>query len=142
MALFPYPDGCTGWFLWKLMPWEMSRSQYLETFDRRNLLASKEWDIKAAKAAAKIMLPDLNGRFVIILGTQVRTALGLAPMEPLLFTTARFPFGNAGSSVAFDCLALPHPSGRNFWYRKKENVEATKRCLELAIETASLQCEV
>lgn len=106
--LYPYPEGSTGWWLWKMLPEDTTRAQYLDMFDRRNLLRAREWSGDAARRAAKLLLPTLTGRAVVVLGTQVRAALSLPLTEPLVWRRC-VPY-------EFDWIAVPHPSGRNRWY--------------------------
>lgn len=113
--LYPYPEGCTGWRIWKMLPEGTTRQQYLRAFDRRNLLRRRDWDPKAAQTAAVELLPELRGRVVVVLGTQVRAALGLLESEPLSVHT--FEEGEDH----FLWVAFPHPSGRNRWFNSKEN---------------------
>lgn len=125
--LYPYPEGCTGWRLWQLLPEGTTRHQYLAAFDRRNLLRARAWDARAARAAAAELLPRLEGRFVVVLGTQVRAALGLLPAEPLEVRVQRV----SGDVFDFDLtwLAFPHPSGRNRWFNDPANRRAAAAAL-------------
>ncbi|MDO8616898.1 MAG: hypothetical protein Q7T33_14380 [Dehalococcoidia bacterium] len=117
--LYPYPAGCTGWRLWKMLPEGTSRQQYLEAFDRRNLLRAREWDLKKAREAAEALLPELDGRLVVVLGTGVRAALGLPGSEPLEMLKT---FASVGRrKVTFDWIPFPHPSGRNHWFNRPAN---------------------
>lgn len=108
--LYPYPEGSTGWRLWKMLPEGTPRAQYLEMFDRRNLLRTREWSASAARAAAVFLLPELAGRAVVVLGTQVRSALGFPQVKPLVWHRC--------AAHQFDWVAVPHPSGRNLWYNE------------------------
>ena len=130
--LYPYPEGSAGWRLWKMLPEGTTRRQYLDMFDRRNLLRAREWDQRAARAAAQELLPELGGRAVIVLGTQVRAALGLPKAEPLTWYEMRIP-PVGQKATGFFYAALPHPSGRNMWYNKMANREAVGKFL---VETA------
>lgn len=126
--LYPYPENSAGWRLWKMLPGEVSRREYLAMFDRRNLLRQKVWDQQAAREAAQELLPELSGRFVVVLGTQVRAALGLPAVRPLE-QMARTEQG----TVLFSWIAVPHPSGRNRWYNEPGNKEQVgAMLLELA----------
>lgn len=121
--LYPYPEGSTGWRLWQMLPEGTTRKHYLESFDRRNLLRARAWDSRAARAAAEVILPELSGRLVIVLGTQVRIALGLTASEPLAY----HPIVRGAQEFAW--VALPHPSGRNFWYNDPVNRAAASLVL-------------
>ena len=127
--LYPYPEGSAGWRLWKMLPEGTTRRQYLDMFDRRNLLRAREWDQRAARAAAQELLPELGGRAVIVLGTQVRAALGLPKAEPLAWRMVSGPPVDGRVSFLFSYAALPHPSGRNMWYNAPTNREAVGKFL-------------
>lgn len=115
--LYPYPAGSAGYRLWRLLPEGTSRAQYLAAFDRRNLLRAREWSAAEARRAAQALLPDLVGRLVVVLGTEVRSALGLPKVEPLSINESWLP----GSPAQLRWVALPHPSGRNLWYNNEAN---------------------
>lgn len=136
--LFPYPEGSAGWRLWKMLPGSVTRREYLKMFDRMNLLRSREWSQVDARAAAAAIVPKLRGRLVVVLGTQVRAALGLPLVRPLERTRTVLPTTPSGDAqVALDWLAIPHPSGRNRWYNEPGNRERTgAMLLELARRAA------
>lgn len=125
--LFPYPEDSTGYLLWKMMPDGTSRSEYVRAFERRNLLRARQWDALAAQDAARAVRPTLDGRVVVVLGTEVRKALGLAPAEPL----------SCNDAGGFRWVAVPHPSGRNRWFNEPANFELSRRVLA-ALFRASL----
>lgn len=81
------------------------------------------WDSSAARAAADIILPELSGRMVVVLGTQVRIALGLPTSEPLGYHPI------VPGIQQFAWVAFPHPSGRNFWYNDPINRGAASAVL-------------
>ena len=120
--LYPYPEGSAGWRLWQMLPEGTTRAGYLRAFDRRNLLRARVWNQPAARAAVKDLLPALEGRMVIILGTQVRAAFGLLAVKPLQLARAVVPIVASTSSsqqfCTFEWAAVPHPSGRNRWYNE------------------------
>lgn len=117
--LYPYPEGSAGYRLWKMMPDGTTRGEYLHAFERRNLLRARRWDAAAARDAARAMRPSLEGRVVVILGTDVRKALELEPAEPL----------SCNDAGDFGWVAVPHPSGRNRWFNEPANFEAARRVL-------------
>ena len=124
--LYPYPPGCAGWRLWRMLPDGTTRQQYLDAFDRRNLLRAREWDQRAAREAADELFPKLSGRLVVVLGTQVRAALMLPPSEPLGRHSIVHERGQ------FEWIAFPHPSGRNHWFNDPANrAMASKVLLDL-----------
>lgn len=117
--LYPYPEGSTGYRLWKMLPDGTTRSEYLSAFERRNLLRARQWDALAARDAARAARPTLEGRVVVVLGTEVRKALELAPAEPL----------SCNDAGGFRWVAVPHPSGRNRWFNEPANFERSRRVL-------------
>lgn len=123
--LFPYPEGSAGYRLWKMLPDGTRRRDYLAAFERRNLLRAREWDGSAAREAARALLPELAGRVVVVLGTQVRTALDLRPAEPLSFHEEVLGCGR------LRWVAFPHPSGRNRWFNQPENRARARELLAL-----------
>lgn len=126
--LYPYPEGCTGWRLWKMLPDGTPRTQYLEAFDRRNVLHSRAWDRQAARQAGQKLLPELMGRVVVVLGSDVRAALGLPPAEPLLMS--EYPIQAGGVEDDLRWVAFPHPSGRNRWFNDPGNQFAARQLFQ------------
>jgi hypothetical protein len=125
-ALFPYPPGCTGWRVLRLLQTRLpsvTRGQYLAAFDRRNLLDAKVWMADDAREAARHFLdldvPLLAGRTVLVFGAQPRRLLGLPPLlvhpQELRGVTWR---------------QLPHPSGRCRWYNDRRHAAAAALLLE------------
>lgn len=102
-ALYPAPDGCSGHRLCcRILG--LSRREYLERFDRRNVLEGfGTWSARAARTAASRILGD--HRRVVALGAKVAAALGL-PTEP--FRTHDLLLHGAEERYI---LVLPHPSG-------------------------------
>lgn len=120
--LYPYPEGSAGHRLWKLLPEGTTRNQYMAAFDRRNLLHARKWDAREARHAAQDLLPELVGRLVVLLGTEVRSALGLPAVVPLsMHESLLRPDASPGTQIMLRWVALPHPSGRNLWYNNEDN---------------------
>jgi len=115
-ALYPHPPGCAGHRLWGMLNEAMpsgeqvSRSQYLRAFDRRNLVAGKTWSQAEARAGAGELTRELRGRVVVVLGQQPRQALGL-PLHLI------HPIVHEGVTWR----QVPHPSGRNHYYNDATN---------------------
>jgi hypothetical protein len=111
-ALWPDPPNCTGWRLWKLLEARNGATQdeYVQAFDRRNLLPGKVWNAREARAAALRMVPDLAGRTVVLLGQEVRHAFRI----PKLLIHPQ----EVGLTV---WRQLPHPSGLNHWFNEEVN---------------------
>jgi len=125
-ALYPHPPGCVGHRLWKLLETETgaSMSQYLRAFDRRNLLPTCEWTGRRdAREAAEAILPDIQGRTILLLGAEVRKAFGQIDLQPgdfvdvLAFSLCE----DQSSEKRWRFYYLPHPSGRNLWYNDEAN---------------------
>lgn len=109
--LYPYPEGSTGYRLWKMLPEGTTRAQYIAAFDRMNLLRARRWDAAAAREAGEVLLPSLAGRVVVVFGTEVRKALGFRQAEPLSFH----------EDDQLRWVAFPHPSGLNRWFNDPDN---------------------
>lgn len=120
-ALYPEPPRCTGWNLWKMLHDKTgaTQEQYLEAFDRRNLLNARRWDARQARAAANSLVDLLQGRVVVVLGAEVVHALGL----PRLLLHPQVSRGVTWRQ-------LPHPSGRCHWYNDPKNREVASLLLE------------
>ncbi len=120
-ALYPEPVGCTGYNLWKLLHTRTGASpgEYLEAFDRRNLLSARVWRKPDATKAAQYWTQMLQGREVVVLGAEPRDALRL----PVLLVHPQEIGGVTWRQ-------LPHPSGRNLWY----NVPGNREVAELLME--------
>jgi hypothetical protein len=125
-ALYPLPEGCTGHRIFcminEILPasGEISMRQYLEMFDRRNLLSVREWRARDARAAAIGFLAGLRRRAVIVLGQPTWSALGLSPTTGLLRSDAYFES---------EFWRVPHPSGLNRWFNETRNRRAAARLM-------------
>jgi hypothetical protein len=107
-ALYPDPPGCTGYRLWQMLAEHTgaTKQQYLEVFERTNILHARKWSRADAEAAADGRWESWNGREVVVLGDDTRRALAL-PDVPLIL-----PQYHEGVRWR----RVPHPSGRNHWY--------------------------
>lgn len=121
--LYPAPDGCTGHRLWKMLNarTEASCQEYLDVFERRNLVRGMVYDKKLATMAAERIYAELwgSGRTVILLGRDVQKAFGHPPvlLHPQLIGGTHW-------------RQIPHPSGRNPWYNEKKNQDLVGVLLE------------
>lgn len=112
-ALFPYPVGSTGWRIWQLLRIKdetITRGQYLEGFDRVDLVLGLEWSNDLALQRAS-RLPSLYaGRTIVVFGDACRRAIGLPKMliHPVELHGVTW-------------RQLPHPSGRCLWYNDIES---------------------
>jgi hypothetical protein len=122
-ALFPYPPGCTGHRIFEMLrerrP-DLRRQNYLDTFERRNLVVG-DWDRDTARKSADLFYAEFWGsrRTIVLLGEEVRRAFCHPPL--LLH-----PQDIGGSTWR----QVPHPSGRNRWYNGSENRKAVGLLLE------------
>lgn len=124
-ALFPYPQGCTGWRAWQLLraaAGEVTRRQYLDAFERVNVLPGRQWDRHAARLAG----PPIRDR--LVLDRRAFVALGAATREALN-TPLTEPGEWRDYLTGARCTWLPHPSGRNRWYNDPWNAGAAARVL-------------
>lgn len=121
--LFPLPEGCTGNRLWKMLHSRTGANelQYLEAFERRNLVQGTDYVGTRAKARAHEISLELEGtgRTVVLLGQDVRKAFG----HPRLLVHPQVIGGCTWRQI-------PHPSGRNLWYNVPDNVRVVELLLE------------
>lgn len=122
---------------------DLSPEEYLETFDRTNLLyyfpgrwkRDDKWPRREAEIAAAAVKPFLRGRDVILLGRNVARAFGY-PAQQLDFHTW-FRDEVWGFSVS----VVPHTSGRNKWYSKQNNEEVSREFWKALREELSRDSE-
>lgn len=107
-ALVYWPEGCTGHRVLGLLQRAdpaVSGDDYLEMFDRRNLVAGRAWSDAAAREAAR-QFDTRGSRSVVVLGAKTWAAFG-APATPWL---------SSCSDGQVEWWRVPHPSGLNRWY--------------------------
>lgn len=118
--------------------------EYLETFERRNLVRGVTYRRLDAMMAARQMLGELldTGRTVVLLGGSVREAFSRAMHDSPKFyheTLETLCLGRLGlppvlvhPQMAGGCTwrQIPHPSGRNLWYNVPKNRETVAMLLE------------
>ena len=132
-ALAPFPERSTGWRVLQLLREGLSsepptRSQYMAAFDRRNVLHSRAWSAREARAVGAALLPQLAGRRVVVLGVQTLAALGLP--RPTWGAWAHHGpslLDRDGAMTAY-CV-LPHPSGLCREYNDPEVRRVASRVL-------------
>lgn len=113
-ALWPAPEGCSGWRLCRLLG--LTSEDYLARFARANLLTGGgEWDARAAREEADRRLDDPAGHGeLVLLGRRVQAAFRLSSsVEPVRRLTTNFgrAAGPFGAGRAWRVVVLPHPSG-------------------------------
>ena len=138
-ALYPRPHGCTGWHLQQMLRPAFHPGDYLRAFDRIDLLehheqvGGKGYTARLRRAHWRMLEHIIDGKYetVVLLGADVwRAMLGVPKLRPpwLCWRTVSVTSNDVGWQVRF--LTLPHPSGRNPWYRNPANKAATSRALQ------------
>lgn len=144
--LYPAPEGCTGHRLWTLLHARTGafRQQYMDTFERRNLVQAYVFDKARAWARAYEIVCELrdSGRIVVLLGGEVRKAFDhvLREISTERIGTSEWTAESVDalpptlihpvSVVGCTWRQLPHPSGLNRWY----SVPANRELAELLME--------
>jgi len=126
----PLPTQCAGGRLVELAG--LTSQQYLEWFDRANLLqffpgrnmCPDKFPKPMAQIAAEAMKPLLRGRQLILLGRNVAEAFGYPAQHLAWHEWFEDPFWG------FTVAVVPHTSGRSHWYRNLDNREQAKRFWE------------
>lgn len=119
-ALFPHPPGCAGYRLWAMLSavsqGTITRSDFLDGFERINLLDSRVWDVKEARKRAPDVLEVIEGRRVVVLGRTAWKTL-LWPqrhrfarhlMNHRILDWKELYFAGHWTNL----VIVPHPSGR------------------------------
>ncbi len=149
-ALFPWPRGCAGYRLQKMMG--VYLGTYMRTFDRANLLddfpghdnGGDKFPIHAAMEAAGKMAPSLVNRDVVMVGRDVARAFSVGDAPWFEWRTLSVPLGEddvqrllpgaklVGLPVVdlFKFVVVPHTSGRNRWWNDPDNKERGRTFLE------------
>lgn len=109
-ALYPHPPGCAGWNLAKYSG--LSHREYLERFERRNILSQPKWERREALAAADALIEELRGRTVVILGVETAVIMRLTHLEAFRWQRPPVLGGLFDSGGDGWWARLPHPSGR------------------------------
>ena len=121
LALWPAPEGCTGWRIWKMLNERTgaTRSQYTKRFLRLNACSDRVWSRPSRERVAEL-LTQLRGHEVVVFGESVRRALGI-PKELML------PHRDEVHDITW--RQLPHPSGRCLWYNDDLNSALASKLL-------------
>lgn len=137
--LRPFSGRC-GKFLAELL--DTTQEDMLEQHDFLNVL--DEWPgkgvggdrfpILVAMAAARRKVPQLRGRTVVLLGANVARAFGAKNFQYLQFYRLLNP-ENYADVLSQKMCVVPHPSGINRWYNRRENRDIVSKFLrELATQ--------
>jgi hypothetical protein len=108
----------------------MSYLEYFDTFDRMNVLdhwpgANEKGDkfpMREARVKAQEIVQSLVERKVIFVGRATALAFGF-----------RTQFFEWVEFAGFTAAAIPHPSGVNYWWNEKHNVELASKFLRDAL---------
>lgn len=122
--LYPLPTGCTGHRIFEMLESRIptiKRREYLDRFERRNLVPYKVFNKAMAREAASKIEMELwgSGRQVVLFGADVADAFG----HPRLLLHPQMIGGTTWRQV-------PHPSGRNLWYNNQTNRDLVAILLE------------
>jgi hypothetical protein len=87
-ALLPYPVGCAGWRLWRMVHdvCGVSRAEWCRRTERVNLVDAQLWDAAAGARRGEELWSRWRGRRVVVLGAAVRNALRLERSPVLLWS--------------------------------------------------------
>lgn len=136
--MFPMPSTSAGG---RLQQWSgLSRSVYLRSFDRVNLLrqfpgkdagGEDKFPLGDARVAAQAMLPFLHGRKVVLIGRNVANAFGVKNdfFSWGIFMEGRWSFGR----IEFDYVIIPHTSGRSRAYNDTASRELLRSVMKEAL---------
>lgn len=119
MALYPLPENAAGDRLCRKVL-GMTHYEYLQKFERRNLLQTRDgrWSAPLAREAAQKVLREANGAPLVLLGARVAAAFGLPSLPFIVRRQLPSPI-----------LVLPHPSGRCRVWNDARNFERARACL-------------
>lgn len=124
-ALHPHPPGAAGSRLCGILG--MAPCEYLETFDRANLLKTSRWDPRRARVAAA----NLTHARRILLGARVAAAHGVE------FHPFRTFYSDTVCLFGADVLVLPHPSGRCRIWNDRRSIARARRAVRRFLEEAT-----
>jgi hypothetical protein len=139
-ALYPWPPGCAGDRLWKMVG--ISKQQWLTRFDRTNVFdapqAAKkggaEFPMAEARRRVLVMAPHLVERNVVLVGMRVAEAFGAGKG---LFFWREVKVG----MVTLNVSVMPHPSGRNRMLNSPTMMRDARTFLRTVVEVGCRQCQ-
>jgi len=100
----------------------MTRDEMIAGFQRVNLLYAQSWVMTEARRAADRLMEHLGGRTCVVLGRDAWRALGL-PHQARFWErhTHRFVAGFPPAETEACFYSIPHPSGLNHYYNRRDN---------------------
>jgi hypothetical protein len=131
---YPYPRHSAAGRLLSYLEW--TRSQYLLTFARMNLLT--EWPgpsfpVARARDCVPKVVCYLYPRPMLLMGKGVAAAFGIHDLPPLVLREAALPHKERGVVLARVAI-IPHTSGRNLWYNDPSNRIAVREFVNSLVE--------
>ncbi len=105
--LYPSPRSCAGWRMYHFVL-GLDEDDYLDTFERRNLLRTARWSAPAARAAAEAVAQECaraGGAALVLLGAKVAAAFGQSDFKGAMLREGLL------TAYATPVLVIPHPSG-------------------------------
>lgn len=145
-ALYPAPARCTGHRIFEMLAASrarrsaapLMRHEYLDAFDRLNLVEGQQWSSAAAKERAELVRRTYAGRTIVVFGAETWHVLNLVEVEwlgrvhspGLQFQPFPHEYGSLSQVVGevtrvnSTWWRFPHPSGLNRWYNDEANYRA------------------
>lgn len=130
MPLYPAPERSAAGRLRTMLGW--SRSEYLRTFARANMLdryPGPAFPLTEARGLAQGVAQRLSPRPLLLMGQGVASAFRF-PKEAGLLSWADYLLGQTIIRAA----VVPHPSGRNLWYNEPGNRERAVAFIQRSCE--------
>lgn len=117
---------------------QMARRQYMEGYERHNVLYGKVWNTALAKQGAALLAPRLADRIVVICGVQTLGALQLPRPSDWCTWVESEPHATlfTADDLSFRYALIPHPSGRCREYNDPNLKMKTGRMLLDALQDA------
>lgn len=131
IPLYPNPPNCAGARLQRMTG--LGRSDYLRAFARTNLFREcpERWSqVDASERVRTHLIPYIRENRiarVVLFGAKVAAAV---ERELAVELNGHASFGRHLMRL---WATLPHPSGRNLWYNKPENVERVREFFRVDI---------
>lgn len=122
-------------------PWGKWTWALYERFETHNLIKrykdAEPWSTVRARDRARLLLPELRGRVVVMLGVKVHSALNQALGPPFIPPAKFFLWAEVHGA---QWVLIPHPSGRNRVLNEEAVRQLTGDALRQAMERAASRC--